>query len=121
MNSCYDYNIDVQAENTLNTQKYGDLIKIVKEKTLVVIDNLDDAYEKQSDYDKTTPSVRRKLDAMFTTRYKEIIPTVITTNQSPKTLSEDDKYGPVLRAIFKDAIYVTLPKIKQETTLKQVN
>lgn len=121
MNSCYDYNIDVQAENQLNTQKYEDLIKITRENKLIIIDNLDDSYEKQINQEKTTPSVRRKLDAMFTTRYKASMPTVFTSNQTPKELTEDEKYGPVLRAILKDAIYIDLPMLKKEARLKQVN
>jgi len=121
INSCYDYNIDVQAENILNTQKYEDIIGIINEQRLLVIDNVDNTYEKQTDTEKTTPSVRRKLDAMFSKRYKQLIPTVFTTNQTPQALTEDEKYGPVLRAIFKDAIYIQVPSLKQDFKLKQIN
>ena len=122
INVCFDYNVNVMGQNFLKANDYEDLSSIVQGDRLLIIDNLDESYEKNvSVEEKLTPSVKRKLDAMFSDRYKKSIPLVFTTNQTENLLLQDGKYGPILKGIFEDALYVELPEIKGMMQAKKLN
>ena len=124
INACFDYNIDAGVENITSTLKYEDILNILTSSRIIILDNLDKSYEKSNvaDEDKLTPSVRRKLDAMFSGRAKSAIPTVFTTDQNEVEVG--GKYGPVLANILDDAIKIELPTLgrsKNPIELKKVN
>jgi len=127
INACFDYYSDATAKNKTKISKYERIISIIELAKVLVIDNLDKAYENSSKYgdeDKLTSNVRRQIDAMFSIRAKSAVPTVITTDQSFKELSADNKYGPVFLSMLDDAIKVELPTLGRSNNIidmKKVN
>lgn len=125
INACFDYYSDTFAKNKTKIDKYEYIIGIIEQAQVLVIDNLDRSYEnKNNDDDKLTSNVRRQIDAMFSTRIKYSFPTVITTDQSIKELSVDNKYGPVFLSILDDSIKIELPTLGKSTNaidMKKVN
>lgn len=130
INACYDYYNDAMAKNVTKIQRYENIIDIIANSELLIIDNLDSAYESagaqtNTSYDdRLTSNVRRQIDSMFSSRSKDALPTVITTNQSFKELTSENKYGPVLLNLIEDAIKVNLPTLGRSDKamdMKQVN
>lgn len=123
INSCFDYYSDASAKNQTKIDKYERNIAIIESGRVVVIDNLDQSYENiKYDDDRLTANVRRQIDAMFSVRSKNGVPTIVATNQSLSELFGENKYGPVFTNILDDAIKVELPTLGNGgVNVKKVN
>lgn len=123
INACFDYYSDASVRNNSKIKKYEKIMYIIEKIDLLVIDNLDSSYENNNE-DRLTANVRRQIDAMFSARSKNSLPTIITTNQNFDELTSGNKYGPVLLSILEDSIKLELPtlgKSKNNIDMKKVN
>ena len=75
---------------------------------VVIIENIEEMYEGGASQTSFPPSVLRRLNSMFLSRWKLGIPTVVTTSQDIKKITSG-RYGSALTSVIKDAIWVELP------------
>jgi len=99
LGSCYDF----------DGEEYDDLTHEMNRKDqVVVIENVDEMYERTGSQMGLPASVLRRLNSMFMKRWKTGIPTVITTSQHRRSVISG-KYGTAFSATAADALHVMLP------------
>lgn len=75
---------------------------------IVIIENIDEMYERGSNQSGIPSSVLRRINSMFMLRWKSGIPMIMTSSQDVKSLVSG-KYGSALTSIIEDALELNLP------------